>query len=570
MSVFIAYDTPSAASAAKKSKQSNKVLFVDCNEGGKPSEQSKARLNRHAALKSSANTKRNRSAALHDDSNQYKATSGSIEPSTLKFRVKEQQPSSSCQGQEKQKLEKGAKALKWRDVDTTIAKRLPSDPRSVRLITNTPYGAFRSPSPNVDDKLVTEIINWFFLGKEEATSRGTLQIAADHWMKQLWDWAVKHEVLFEGVVLNVMKKRIEIAGDNTKHQGEYLRQKGQIIRRLRRTVENEGPELDSPTIFVIANMAIHAFQDGDARAARLHLEALEAIKAPERIPPYEWVGVWLVDFRLALILGCKPAMSYYLPYDRDNLVPDIDQDALKERISDSMDHLPESSTYDKGMHSLVRQMWQFYLAWPSLAAFPTEPLGIIYNLEFTLRTFHADLLMDHGECEPSATVRRSLELALYGIQSHLWIVARHWEPLSWGVRMLCLRKALSILTTTPDFVKNWIDDSGGSPSSLIWILSTLTVFSMDEGEGRAPIPVLSRAAKLLGISSLHEFLIEMKRWPWLKNWHAVHFPLVWEQIEEYRAATVDHEPSSALWQTHRISKPKPRKLFVGAVEFYDI
>lgn len=381
---------------------------------------------------------------------------------------------------------------------------------------------------------------------------------------------VYHPRLFEGVVLNVMKKRLDLAGTNKNHQREYLQQKGQIIHRLRNTVENEGPDLDAPTLFVIANMAIHAFQDGDARAARLHLEALEAIKAPLKIRSYEWIGTWIVDFRLALILGSRPAFSYYAPFDQD-VVPEIDEQELQDRTEDAMRGLPQSSFYHETLESLIRQLWRFYLAWPSLKASSTEPFGMIYNLEFTLRTLHANLLLDQGECEPSAAVRRCLELAVYAIQFHLWIVARYWEPLSWGVRILCVKRMLAILTTTPDFVHLWMYECSGSASSLVWILSTLTVFCIDEGDGLAPVPMLSKTIEFLDISSSDGYISEMRKWPWLENWHGIQIPLVWQQLEQYRAVDAcDPGTASICWQSNCAPRSRPRKLFVGAVEFYDI
>lgn len=199
MSAFITYDARASSKATKGSQRNAKVLFVDCNNGGKPSEETKALLNRHAAIKSKpAITKNSRSAALHEDGSQDKATSAkSTAPTTLRFRVNEQKASSGRRGQVNQTSDKEQDikqaVIKWRNPKFLPGHRLSGDPRSASLITNTPFGAFRSPSPNVGNELVTTIINWFFLGKDEAASRGTLQVATDHWMKQLWDWATAHE-----------------------------------------------------------------------------------------------------------------------------------------------------------------------------------------------------------------------------------------------------------------------------------------------------------------------------------------------------------------------------------------
>lgn len=196
MSNFIAYDAQASSKTTKGPTRNAKILFVDCNDGGKPSEQSKASLNRHAAIKSKpVRSKKSRSAALHEDSNQDdKATRPDSVPATLRFRVNEQKSSSARRVEGKQESKDFGKAvIKWRNPEPLAVNRRPSDPRSASLITNTPFGAFRSPSPNVDNELATTIISWFFLGKDEAASRGTLQVATDHWMKQLWDWATTHE-----------------------------------------------------------------------------------------------------------------------------------------------------------------------------------------------------------------------------------------------------------------------------------------------------------------------------------------------------------------------------------------
>lgn len=195
MSAFIAYDAQAASTTLKKSKASAKVLFVDCNNGGKPSEHSKASLNRHAAIQTKpVRPKKSRSEALHEDSNQDdQATRPDTVPTTLRFRVNAQKPWSESRLKAKKGQDVGNAVMKRRKPGSLLIDRLSGDPRSASLIVNTPFGAFRSPSPNVDNDLVNTIINWFFLGKEEAASRGTLQVATDHWMKQLWDWATAHE-----------------------------------------------------------------------------------------------------------------------------------------------------------------------------------------------------------------------------------------------------------------------------------------------------------------------------------------------------------------------------------------
>lgn len=200
MAAFVAYDAQVSTKTSKGSKRNAKILFVDCNDGGRPSEQSKASLNRHAAIKSriARPVKKDRCAALHEDSTKDKATSAkALGPTTLRFRVNEQKPSFSHRIKDEQVLgekQEGEQAVIRRRKPSHIAlQQLPGDPRSASLITNTPFGAFRSPSPNVDDRLITTVIDWFFLGKDEAASRGTLEVATDHWMKQLWHWATTHE-----------------------------------------------------------------------------------------------------------------------------------------------------------------------------------------------------------------------------------------------------------------------------------------------------------------------------------------------------------------------------------------
>ena len=72
---------------------------------------------------------------------------------------------------------------------------------------------------------------------------------------------------------------------------------------------------------------------------------------------------------------------------------------------------------------------------------------------------------------------------------------------------------------------------------------------------------------------MEEYIEELKRWPWLDNWHAAHMNGVWEQVVAYRALleeSADVGSNRALWQASLSSRPKSRKLFVGAVEFYDI
>lgn len=406
--------------------------------------------------------------------------------------------------------------------------------------------------------------------------------AAHHWIDLLWNVAQSHEVLLHGIISFARYQKSTAVARKS-----FLTSKHQIIRLISGRMQDpeNGSHHDWRTVVAIALLAYSDMSDGDFQAAQVHLRALPLLSPPECWTPYEWVYVAWIDLRMALFLGQRPLLPYYIPVAFREAPTSMAQQGAKARklALSNTKHGPRKDV-DQAFTNVCFHMFsslhEMGLAWNDLHQSGLTPYGSLYELEYSLRTMQDDLSTGDS---PAQSVIQIKELILLCIQLQTWMIHRFWTPQRQDTYLLVLQRAQALLenlldlpsqeaASSPSEIQNLTDLL--DPTCLLWISFTLagTAFEYGHPCQTLYLHILGNTAKSLQIKNLGDITRHLKKWPWLDNWHKQKLTLLWPRIRSLLGLPFQR------WQTlldgaadsgeAPVAQPPTSKEFFGGLEFY--
>lgn len=416
--------------------------------------------------------------------------------------------------------------------------------------------------PGPFDQQSNDTAKWWFYCPEQRSQ--LWDVAKHHWGIAAWDIARTSNLFYSCLELYAWRKRAHLTGQVDR----YVRQQTVLIRKIGAQIQTQGSgrHFEPLTLVAIGILAYVSLLDSNLDAAGVHLHAIKRLDPFKHFEKFqhEWLYVIWVDLRYALLLRIPPVLAYFVPLAfRVGPQEAGGESQLSARKSASRNSAlsPHSRDFDKvESYSLFLKLHRLYGEYASSRFAENPPYGLIYDLEYRLRTLDAQ---EHqADDQGMITSVDCVELLLVVVQLHVWILCRYCAPVSSYTRRHVLLQALQLLgkAPAPVLVAKW--QSIADVSSLLWVLATLTACSLE-----VPIDndaIISTAFQYaLGASktlTFDEISSEMRQWPWDDEWHSRKIRAVWEAIGAHRPIT--RHASSLL------SPSSNWCFYVGAVEFY--
>lgn len=406
---------------------------------------------------------------------------------------------------------------------------------------------------------IQSIGKWYFHSQLDEFRSSHFDHAITYWTNSLWDMARVNQSTFAAVGAFALHKEVVMA--KRPSNSAYLEQKGRTIWHISNDLSQPHCASDPLTMVAVALLAYMDLREGNFAATKTHLEAIRNLKSVTRMPTLAWLQCVWVDLRYALFTGQAPVIPHYIP-------PSLQRDTSTRSpqdtrmASENVAHCPQAafftheiafSIFDR-LHALCRLPTQ-------IGASETPPFGQIYDLEYSLRTVQSHVAKNELR-EPSAS---AVELVLLTVQLHTWMFCRFWTPQRRESHLAVVSRACSILDTFRDLTTRWFDF--GSAESLLWVLFTMTACLHVHSHSYRTrlISLLWPVINVLNIQCHDDFAGELRRWPWLEDWHPVHTQIVWSALLETVEELSLQWPSS---QPATLTRSQER-LFLGGVEFWD-
>ena len=417
--------------------------------------------------------------------------------------------------------------------------------------------------PGPFDHESNDTAKWWFYCPEQRSQ--LWDVAKHHWGVAAWDIARRSNLFYNCLELYAWRKRAHLTGQVDR----YVRQQTFLIRKIGAQIQTQGSgrHFEPLTLVAIGILAYVSLLDSNLDAAGIHLHAIKRLDPFKHFEKFqhEWLYVIWVDLRYALLLRVPPVLAYFVPLAfRGGLQGADSESGLSARKSASRNSelSPHSKDFDNvESYSLFLKLHRLYREYAASRSAENPPYGLIYDLEYRLRTL--DARERQTDDQGMITSVDCVELLLVVVQLHVWILCRYCAPVSSYTRRHVLLQALLLLgkAPAPVLVAKW--QSIADMSSLLWVLATLTACSLE-------VPIDSDATILtafqyaLGTSktlTFDDLSSEIRQWPWDEEWHSRKMRAVWGAIGA-PCQPITRRASSLL------SPSSNWCFYVGAVEFY--
>lgn len=420
-----------------------------------------------------------------------------------------------------------------------------------------------------DGEDVQSIGQWYFYTQLDETRGAYFNQAYTHWTNGQWEMATVNKPVFAAIGAFALHKEVTLAKQPNK--SAYLEQKGRTIWQISSDLSQPHRAADPLTIMAIALLGYMEVRDGNYAAAKTHLRAVRDLVCITKLPTSAWLSCVYFDLRYALLTGQPPALPHHIPLPLRRHSSTRTQE-VAGKASDNVACCPQSALFthkdafelfDK-LHALCRYPSHFS---EHLSEWNGAPFGLIYDLEYSLRTMQSKLSRKVQKDHSIPAV----ELVLLAVQLHVWMAGRFSTPQRRESHLAVVSRACSILNTFDDIDTRWSDLA--SAESLLWILFTMTAcvqVCADADSHRIRLLHLLRVTlNSLGIQCHDDFSVALARWPWIEDWHPAQTKTVWaaliDNVEDFAAQTT---------QAHTTGMPPSAtvaqdRLFLGGLEFYN-
>ncbi|KAF2482299.1 hypothetical protein BDY17DRAFT_157749 [Neohortaea acidophila] len=408
---------------------------------------------------------------------------------------------------------------------------------------------------------------WFYCGDEPSPA---FEVAQYHWATAAWDIARQSNFFLEILKLYAWRKRAQLTG----HADHYVAQQVSLIRRIKDSVDEHGEHLESEPLVLVAVgvLAYVALLEGDMETSATHLHALRAFDLARHFEHSKqgWLYMVWVDLRFSLIQARPPVLDHFIPsayrHQLPRLCSEEELKMLHERASRKSALVPCSALFDEvEMHCVFLKLHHLYHAWSPAQEMQYPLYGLLYDLEYRLRVLHAGMRQYDRELATTTDteavrLNNYAELILLAIQLHVWIISRHWAPVSSHSRQAVLNRACELIAqaSAEDLVATW--KGAADVRSLVWCLATVVAFFLETSVDGAVIQTLQRTLASVGVFTREELSGLLKEWFWHEDWHPRKLELVWSAIEEPNT----QKPRAGF----DLSRKQKTSFYIGAVEFY--
>lgn len=416
---------------------------------------------------------------------------------------------------------------------------------------------------------VQDFGQWYFVSQMPAKDLEFFSSAQDHWVKALWEMARVNQPMYAVMGSFALHKRAVFSKEaNT----AYLEQKGRLIQDIVANISDTQVATqnapDPLTIVAIAILGFLDIRDGQFEAAATHLRAVCKFIDMPSLSPHAWLYCVWIDLRFALFTGSEPQLPFYVPVAYRELPKSVlsCQQEANRLGSINAANCPRSPLFTLDMASdLYRKLHALCYCSDTLTSGETPPFGQIYALEYGLRVIQARASRSQGDVFTSHVI----VLLTSAIQLHVWMASRFWTPQRKESHLALITRACKVVESFDDMVTQWYISAG--LESLLWVLFTLaaTSHAHDLLDNTSLLELLYRAIRKADIYSCEDLELRLKKWPWLKNWHAVQTRIIWEKMCIGHADLVPIEPGFGPERRLQYSNKAQDRWFVGGLEFFN-
>ena len=416
---------------------------------------------------------------------------------------------------------------------------------------------------------MSEIAQWLFCSHVRNSDAQLFDAAKFYWVETLWDAARNNELILSCVSLSMLLKKAALTG--VADLRSYYTQKERIIQDLQvhltQPLDDGKPSFLPLAIAMLAEFESRELQD--QAASLIHVRALANLISIEQVSGITWRFAARADLRQALLSSRIPSLPYYIPPEYRR--PITNDTKINEQATylarQNCQSVPNTIVFaEDRSFEFFRNLHQMCLAWDDFFFNPIPPFGHIYNLAYRLRVTHAEA-QGVSQNQSSDVV---VELTLITIQLHVWILSRYWSVQRREVQVSMLMRAIGLLRS--DLMVMW--STCADLSSLLWVLVTLAAAQFDMCAIDDPLikSLLVSTCETLHITSPSDFEAELKRWPWLENWHPRRVELVWaaasRMLVRAKQVTEVSAPAAKLLEASQDAGENCKRWFLGGLEFY--